>query len=91
MSTISKSKVRKTPVEEKENKIRKNEEKEKSKSAIQSKLKDMLDRDEKYNLIMKYAHKITDADNLRNLKTLIPKENYVKIENALNGKSIIIN
>ena len=56
---------------------------------IDSKLKDMLDRDEKYNLIMKYSHKITDPDNLKNLKTLISKEISIKIENSLNGKSKI--
>ncbi len=36
---------------------------------------------------MKYSHKITDPENFRNLKSLIPKENSVMIEKALNGKS----
>ena len=48
----------------------------------------MTDRDEKYNLIMKYAHKITDPENWKNLKSLIPKkEDVQKIDNVLNGKS----
>jgi hypothetical protein len=61
------------------------------KSKFETRLKDMEDRDEKYNLIMKYAHKITDPENWKNLKSLIPKrENAQKIENVLNGKSKLI-
>ena len=58
------------------------------KSKFETKLKDMEDRDEKYNLIMKYAHKINDPENWKNLKSLMSKkENVQKIENVLNGKS----
>jgi hypothetical protein len=47
----------------------------------------MLDRDEKYNLVMKYAHNLRDPENLKNLKNLIPKENSIILENAMNGNS----
>jgi len=39
---------------------------------------------------MKYANKITDAENLRNLSTLIPKENSELLLKASSGKSKIV-
>lgn len=43
-----------------------------------------MENDEKYNLILKYAHKIRDKESFSALKKLIDNDSAVLIEKGLN-------
>jgi hypothetical protein len=73
-------------VVEKHKEKSKNEKKEKE---MKEKLEAMMSNDEKYNLVLKYAHKLYEAESFNNLRKLIGNSQAKLIQDVMENKGII--